>query len=153
VSCGEVSAVRGVWESGVGVGGEARAWAVGVCVGRSGFCLRVARVDMITVHRGRPMIISNDARRPDDGPRGVCCAFRRAYPARAGIRRGAGAGPRAPAARAPRAADPPAVPAHPNRRAADPPQLSEYGPWGRGLGTRFSFRLCVTLRRTCSYPL
>ena len=39
----------------------------------------------------------------------------------------------------------------PNR--ANPPPLSEYGPWGRGLGTRFSFRLCVTLRRTCSYPL
>ena len=59
------------------------------------------------------MIISNDARRPDDGPRGVCCAFRRAYPARAGIRRGAGAGPRAPAA----TADPPASPGtHPNRR-------------------------------------
>ena len=96
------------------------------------------------------MIISNDTRRPDDGPRGVCCAFRRAYPARAGIRRGAGAGPRAPAARPRISARSPGTP-EPTR--ADQPQMSEYGPWGRGLGTRFSFRLCVTLRRTCSYPL
>jgi hypothetical protein len=40
--------------------------------------------------------------------RGVCCAFRRAYPARAGIRRGAGAGPEPP----PPAADPPARSRH-----------------------------------------
>ena len=75
----------------------------------------------------------------------VCsAAFRRAYPPRhpRGRGRGAPTGQRHSDTRTE------ILLLRTETRERTRPELSEYGPWGRGLGTRFSFRLCVTLRRT-----